>query len=258
MNKKIMKKIWKIIINFLNILFIFLSLILIFIAIFKKEWFINFIEWMKVFINWLGYFNYWIAFISSLVEAFPVIWVILPGQNILLIVWWFFGSISNLNLIYVIIIAILWAILWNYIWFLLWKYYWDSFFEKYWIWFGIWKIEVKYLKAWIDKWGPLWITLWKFYPITRSFLPFVAWSMWMKSIKFMIYNIIGSIIRAMTIILLGVLFVNYYKFLVENSWIISMIVFIIIWLYIYKFKREEFKKYWEEKNNEIEEMTRKK
>lgn len=257
MNKNFFKKILKFIINFFNILFIVLSFILIFIAIFKKEWFKAFIEWMKIFVEWLWYYNYLIIFFSSAIESLPVIWVVFPWQNILLIISWFFWSISTTNLVYVIIIAILWAILGNYIWFLLWKYYWDVFFEKYWVFFGIWKTEVKYLKVWINKWGPLWIILWKFHPMTRAFLPFIAWSIWMKSKKFMIYNIIGAIIRATTIIILWVLFVNYYNFFVENAWMIWIVVLVAIWIYIYMFKRNEFKKYWDEKNKEIEEMAKK-
>lgn len=216
-----------------------------------------FIEWMKIVINWLWSWNYIIIFLSSCIEAFPVLWILLPWQNILLIVWWFFWQISQTNLIYVIIISSIWAIVWNYIWFILWKYYWDSFFQKYWLWIWIWKTEVKYLKKWIDKWWPWWITVWKFHPMTRSFLPFIAWSMWMKSGKFMLYNAIWSFIRATTIILLWVVFVEYYKILLEYSGTIAIVVFWIIWLYIYKFKKDEFIKYWEEKNAEIEKISKK-
>lgn len=251
------KKIIKIFVNLLNILFIILSLALVFIAIFKKEWFELFIEWMKVVINWLWFWNYIIVFFSSLIEAFPVIGVVLPGQNILLIVGGFFWHINQNNLIYVILIASIWAIVWNYIWFILWKIYWDSFFGKYWVWFGIWKTEVKYLKKWIDKWWPWWITVWKFHPMTRAFLPFIAWSMWMKSGKFMLYNAIWSIIRATVIILLWVVFVEYYKILLDYSWTISLVVFLLIWGYIYKFKKKEFITYWQEKNAEMEELSKK-
>jgi len=175
------KKIIKIIINILNIALIILSLALVLISIFKKEWFEIFIEWMKITINWLWYWNYVIALFSSILESFPVLGVILPGQNILLIVWWFFWHISQLNLIFIIIIASIWAIIWNYIWYILWKHYWDSFFDKYGIRFWVWKTEVKYLKKGIDKWGPWGITIWKFHPMTRAFLPFIAGSMWMHS-----------------------------------------------------------------------------
>lgn len=252
------KKIIKIIIQILNFLLIALSFALLLIAIFKKEWFELFIEWMKIVIEWLWYWNYGIVFFSALIEAFPVIWIVLPGQNILLIVWGFFWHISNENLIYVIMVASIWAIIWNYIWYILWKIYWDSFFDKYWIWFWIGKTEVKYLKKWIDTWWALWITLWKFHPMTRAFLPFIAGSMGMKSGKFMLYNAIWSFIRAITIVVFGVVFVEYYKMLVEYSGTISLMILLLVWGYIYQFKKKEFLKYWQEKNAEMEEMSRKK
>jgi membrane protein DedA with SNARE-associated domain len=82
--------------------------------------------------------------------------------------------------------------------------------------------------------------------------------MGMKSGKFMLYNAIGSIIRATTIILLWVVFVEYYKILLEYSGTISLVVFGLIWGYIYKFKKKEFITYWQEKNAEMEELSRKK
>ena len=249
------KNIFQRVIHILNILLISLSFALALIALFKKEWIELFIEWIKILIDWLWLWNYLIAWISSIIESFPVLWIVVPWQNILLIVWWFFWNISTSNLIYVVIIASVWAIIWNYIWYILWKYYWDSFFKKYWAWFWIWLTEVKYLKKWIDKWWAFWIIFWKFHPITRSFLPFIAWSMWMKSMKFMIYNIIWSIIRATVIIILWVIFVAYYKIILEYLGTALMWVMVLVWIYIYKFKRAEFKKYLEEKNKEFEELS---
>ncbi len=251
------KKIFKTIINILNISLIILSIVLVIIAIFKKEWIELFIEWMKEVINNLWNYNYLIAFISSLLESFPALGAVLPWQNILLIVWWFFWQISHTNLIYIIAIASIWAILWNLIWFILWKYYWESFFEKYWLYFWIWKTEVKYLKKSIDKWWGYGIIIWKFHPLTRSFLPFVAWSVGMKSKAFMIYNIIWSIIRAWTIIILWVIFVEYYKIILEYIWYIFLwIILSIIW-YLYIFKKEAINKYLQEKNEEIENHVKK-
>jgi len=253
----VIKKIIKILVQIINIILVILSLVLVFIAIFKKEWFELFIERMKWVINWLWFWNYLIIFISSSIESFPVLWVLLPWQNILLIVWWFFGHDNYINLVYVVIIATLWAITWNYIWYILWKYYWDTFFWKYWLWFWIWKTEVKYLKKWIDKWGPWWITVWKFHPLTRSFLPFIAWSMWMKSWKFMFYNAIWSFIRASTLVILWVLFAEYYKILLEYSGTILVVVLLIVGIYIYKYKKSEFMDYFRDKNAEIEEISKK-
>lgn len=251
------KQIIKILVNILNAFFITLTLALFFIAIFKKEWFELFIEWMKWEIAGLWMYNYLIVFWSAFIEAFPVIWVVVPWQNILLIVGWFFWEISSQNLIYVIIITSLWAIFWNYVWFLLGKKYWDSFFEKYGIRFGIGKTEVKYLKVWIDKWWALWITLGKFHPMTRAFLPFIAGTMGMKSMKFMIYNAIGSIIRASTIVIFWVIFAQYYKIFLEHSGKLSLAIFALIAWYIYYFKKEAFIKYWKEKNLEMEEFSKK-
>lgn len=258
MLKKTIKKIISITFKILNIILIWLTLVLSLIAIFKKEWIEAFIEWMKILIESLWFFNYIIAIFSSLIESFPVLWVVVPWQNILLIVWWFFWNISNSNLIYVILLASLWAIIWNYIWYLLWIYYWDSFFKKYWIRFWIWLTEVKYIKKWIHRWWAWWIIFWKFHPMTRAFLPFIAWSMWMHNKKFAFYNIIWSIIRATTIIVLWVIFVQYYEIILEYIWTIFFIIFILLWIYVYKYKRKEFICYIKEKNQELEDLQNKK
>lgn len=257
MNKNFIKKLIQNIFHVLNIILIWLTLVIAIISIFDKELIIDLIKKLEILIQSLWNWNYLIAFTSSLIEAFPVLWVVVPGQNILLIVWSFFAKISTTNLIYIYIIASLWAIIWNYIWYLLGKIYWDSFFAKYWIWFGIWLTEVRYLKKWIDKWWPLWITIWKFHPITRAFLPFIAWSMWMKSMTFMLYNIIWSIIRSITIITLWVVFWKYYETIVNHIWKFMLIVFFILWIYIYKYKKVEFMKYIEEKNAELEQIWKK-
>lgn len=252
-----MKKILKMLFHILNIILIWLTIVLAIVSIFKKEWIEIAIEWMKVLIDWMWYFNYIIAGLSSFIEAFPVLWVIVPGQNILLIVWWFFWNISYSNLYWVIIVACIGAIFGNYIWYLLWKHYWDSFFKKYWLWFWIWLTEVKYLKKWIKKYWAFWIIFWKFHPMTRAFLPFIAWSMWMHSVSFMIYNIIWSIIRAVTIVLLWVVFVEYYKIILEYVWEFIFILFFFVWIYIYLFKKKEFLQYLKEKDLEMQDIWKK-
>lgn len=252
--KKIIWKILKFFFQLINFLLIWLTIFLTFVAIFKKEWIENFIEWMKIQVENLWIWNYVIAWISAWIEAIPVLWTMLPWQNILLLVWWFFWSVSLSNVFILILIASIWWIIWSFIWFFLWKIYWDTFFEKYWIWFWIWKTEVRYLEKWIKKWWPLWIILWKFHPITRSFLPFIAWSMKMWSWKFMIYNAFWSVFYAWTIVWIWVLFVEHYKIILEYIWRAMLWILILWWLYIYFYKREAFNKYMEEKNLEIAEM----
>lgn len=253
-----MKKIINILFKIINIIFIILMIVLAFISIFRKDLFEAFIEWLKVIITWLWFWNYLIVFFSSFIEAFPVLGIVVPWQNILMIVWWFFWNISQKNLIYVWILAWFWAILWNYIWYFLWKIYWDSFFEKYWNWFWVWLTEVKYLKKSIDKWWAWGIIFWKFHPITRAFLPFIAGSMWMKNKNFMIYNIIWSIIWSTTMVVLWMIFVEYYKIILNYIWYILFAILALLWIYIYKFKKKEFMIYLNEKNEEMEKFYWKK
>ena len=267
-----LKNFFKVFFKILNIFFIILSFVLVFIAIFKKEWFELFIEFMRWIINSLGYYNYLIIFFSWFIEAFPVLGVLMPSQNILLIVSWFFiiwttaevatntplSEIKFLIFFLVVFVSWFWSVCWNYIWYILWKIYWDLFFEKYWIWFGIWKTEVSYLEKWIEKWWALWITFWKFHPLTRSFLPFIAGQAKMKSKKFMLYNTIWSFLWAFVMVIFWVIFINYYKIFLDNAWTISFVVIFSIWIYIYFFKKNQFLKYLDEKNKEIEGIASKK
>ena len=226
------------------------------LALVKPELIKQFIDWIKDIVYTLWYWNYLIIFLSSLVEGLPVLWVAIPGQNILLIVGWFFAELSKNNLYFVIIIASVWAILSNYLWYILWVHHWDVFFKKYGLWFGIWETEAKYLKKWIQKWWPWWIILGKFHGVARAFIPFIAGSMGMHRRTFIIYNVIGSIIRATTIVILGVIFAEYYETLIDYAWYIMTLILVVTWIYIYKFKRKEFLKYIEEKNKELEEKIK--
>ena len=243
-----MKKTSEILMKFLVILTIWLWIL----TLIKPELIKDFIEWIRSIILLLWYWNYLIVFISSIIESFPVIWVIVPGQNILLIVWWFFAELSLNNLIYVIILTSIWAIIWNYIWYILWVKYWEEFFKKYWLWFWIWETELKYLKIKIKKWWAIWIILWKFHNLTRAFVPFIAWTMWMRHRDFVIYNIIWSIIWSIVMIILWVVFAKTYEKIIDYLPYIMISVFIWVWFFIYKYKKVEFKKYLDEKNKEIE------
>lgn len=253
-----LKKIFQFITKLLWVLFVLLMIATIYISLFQKEWIEAWIEWMKWFIETLWYWNYLIAFLSSLIESFPVLWGFLPWTNILLLVGGFFWALWNYQLIYIILISSAWAIIWNLVWYILWVYFWKTFFDKYWMYVGIGKTEVNYLEKWINKWGFWGIILWKFHPTTRTFIPFVAGTVGMKSGLFMFYNTIWSIIRSTSTVILGVFFVTYYKIILEYSWYIFLGIFALIWLYIYKYKRAEFKKYWDEKNAEIEEYASRK
>ena len=242
------KKFIDLLMKFLIILTIILGLL----GLFRPDLIKDFIEWLRQIILWLWNLNYLIIFFTSIIESFPVLWVVVPGQNIMLIVWWFFWEQSYNNLFYVILLASLWAIIWNYTWYLAWKYYWKQFFKDYWLWFGIWETEVKYLEKWIKKWWAWWIIFWKFHNLTRAFVPFIAWSMWMNHKSFIIYNVLGSIIWSIAIIILGVVFAKTYEIILDYLVYILIFIMLMSVAYVWRFKKREFKKYIEEKNEEIE------
>jgi len=248
--KQTKQKIWQAIIQILNLLFITITVILLIIVIFKPNLIKEFLAWLEIAIKWLGNWNYIIAFLSSTIESFPVFGVMVPWMQVMLLVGWFFWKYA---IIEVIIVAILWAMLGNYVGFLLGIQYWDIFFKKYWDWFWLWKTELKFIKKQIAKNWFWFIVLGKFHNLTRSFIPFIAWSMWMPQKNFWLYNIIGSIIWAITIITLWVLFSQYYKKIVDFFPYILLWILIIAWIYIAIFKRKEFAKYIADKNAEIDE-----
>lgn len=253
--KQTKQKLWQIIIQLLNIIFITITIGLLVIAIFKPSLIKAFLAWIEITIKWLGNWNYIIAFVSATIESFPVIGVLVPGMQVMLLVWGFFWRHAIAE---VIILAILWAMLGNYIWYILGIKYWDSFFKKYWDWFWLWKTELKFIKKQIEKNGFWFIVLGKFHNLTRAFIPFIAGSMWMKQKNFWLYNVLGSIIWATTIITLGVIFSQYYEKIVDFFPYILLWILIIVWIYIAIFKRKEFGQYITDKNAEIDEKINQK
>ena len=247
-----MRKIIGVIINILIKWAILLTFVWFYLAIFEKELLKSWIEILKEIILSLWMWNYPIAFISSVIESFPILWIALPSQKILMAIAWFFWENNYINLIYIIILASIWSIIWNYIWYFLWVKYWVDFIKKYWMWIWIMETDVKYLKKSLHKWWATWIILWKFHATTRTFLPFIAWMSKMENKKFIIYNIIWSIIWSTTMIVLWVFFAKFYESLVDYAWTIMIIITILTAIYIYFFKKKEFIKYWKEKNEEME------
>lgn len=80
--------------------------------------------------------------------------------------------------------------------------------------------------------------------------------MGMHTGKFWIYNIIGSVLWAGTIITLGVTFVTYYKTILSYFSYILMGIMIVTILYIYLFKKEAFMAYMKEKEKEVEDKLK--
>lgn len=222
------------------------------ISLFKPsilEWLV---EWIKIQIESLGKWNYLLAGVSALLESLPIIGSIVPGQVILMSAWGFYGGTGWAQFIGIMIAAITGSIVSNGIWYLLGKHYGEGFFKNYGMWVGIQETELKYMKKSVNTWGPGGIVLSKFHQHFRTFMPFIAGSMGLLSKKFWIYNVIASILWAATFVGIGIFFAEYYKEIIKY---IQYIILGSMWafaIYIWKFKKEAFLRYIEEKNKEIE------
>jgi membrane protein DedA with SNARE-associated domain len=71
--------------------------------------------------------------------------------------------------------------------------------------------------------------------------------------SFWIYNMVGSIIWAMSIILIGVKFIDHYETILDNLGKIMIGILVVICGYIYLFRRASFGEYMRAKEAEIRE-----
>lgn len=240
---------------FLRGLFMAITFGLLFIVVFKKEWVAEFLTIMEGVVNSLGNWNYVVAFVFSIIESFPVIGVLVPGMQVMLIVGGFFGRD---HLPETIAVCAAGAIIGNFVGYALGKRYGKSFFREYGDAFGLGRTELKYLERQISKNGPTFIILGKFHNLARAFVPFIAGSAGMLPGRFWPYNVAGSVIWSATIITLAVAFASYYKVVLDYVGYAFLSAILIFAVYVYFFQREAFMKYWEEKTLEIEEKVKEK
>jgi len=233
------------------IFFIILTLIFAYLGIFHKELILNLLDYVKNIVYSLWYWNYLIILFFAFIESFPLIWVSIPWQLVLITVA---GFLWFQNILLSWLCAWVWALLWNYTWYLMWVKYWNDFFTKYGNWIWVWQVDIKYIKKWMQKQWWLWIVFGKFHNLLRAFVPFIAGTSKMNNLSFTLFNIIWSILRASSMVILWVFFVKNAEVILSNIWKIFIFIFLWVVVYIYFFKKEDFKKYWDEKNLEIEHM----
>lgn len=237
----------------------FLVLVTVFLGILtllRPDLFKLFFEFVKWVVEQLWYWNLLIVFISSMLESFPILGMVVPGTNIMIIVWWFFAQLSGFNLGYTILFASIWAIIWNFFWYFLWRNHGEKFLRRYGLWIGFGTTEAAYLKSKVHTWWPWGVIFWKFHNGTRALLPFVAGSMHMSKISFHFFNIIGSFIRATSMIFLWVFFARYYETILDYVQWIFLVVILSYIGYFYFFKRDAWNRYWEMKNEEIDQKLK--
>lgn len=145
----------------------------------------------------------------------------------------------------------------NYIGYWIGKYFGKEFIERYGDWFGLGKTEEKILVKQIEKNGFWYIILGKFHNFTRSFVPFIAGSAGMLERNFWLYNMVGSIIWAASINMLGIFFIDNYKMILERLGTVMLVFIVGVILYFYFFKKELLITYIRDKQNEIDGKVKK-
>ncbi|NDK09611.1 DedA family protein [Candidatus Gracilibacteria bacterium] len=236
-----------IILGFLTAMILFLV-----VTMFKPDLLLPIIEWIKSQIEVLGKWNYLVAFLSALIESLPIIGTIMPGQIVLISVGGFYGGLGVTQFIGILLSAIAGSVISNAIGYFLGKYYGEEFFKKYGMWVGIEQTELKYLKKGVNTWGSWGIILSKFHPQARAFLPFIAGSMGFLKTKFWIFNIIASVIWAVTFVVIGIFFAEYYELIIKYMGYFMLVIIFCVGIYLWKFKKESVRAYWSEKNREME------
>ena len=70
----------------MSILFALLTIASVFIGFFYPEWIKIVIEWIGNLIESIGNWNYLVAFLSACIESLPIIGVVLPAMNVMILV----------------------------------------------------------------------------------------------------------------------------------------------------------------------------
>ncbi len=83
-------------------------------------------------------------------------------------------------------------------------------------------------------------------------MPFIAGAMGMKAKSFWPYNLIGSVIWASTMMILGIFFTTYLKVILNSIGYVFLGIITATVIYISLFKRAEFREYMREKRLELE------
>jgi membrane-associated protein len=205
-------------------------------------------DWVKARSSELGIFNTILIATISALESFPAIGVMVPGQQLLLIVGWLYGQE---HFILACVSASIGACIGNWVGFFLGQKFGKQLLKKYGSAFWIGTTEQEYLEPKIKNNGAWFIILGKFHNFTRAFIPFMAWTLWMWWAAFWKYSIIGSILWSCIILSIGVFATRYITRILDLIGYIFFGILIFFILYILIFKRSEFKNYLDKKSKEL-------
>ena len=176
------------------------------------------LDWFAGQVEIFGFWNYPIVALSGIIESLPIIGVLFPGQNVVIVIGGFFGKHHIIELISIATIGVY---IGHQIGYWLGEKYGVRLIENYGSTVGFGKTEAKYLERQIEKRGGIFLVFGTFHNITRAFVPFIAGSMKMSKKQFALYNFIGSFLWTMTVIIVGVMFASYYEAILHKlPWIL--------------------------------------
>ena len=163
---------------------------------------------MKGIIELAGYRNYPIAYITAMIESLPLIGMVIPGQNVLLLIAGFVGQHA---LLWMIVIAALGVFTGDMIGYRVGTRIPQSELVHYGSYFGLGEKEISYIYRSIHTYGRWAMIIGKFHGLPRSIIPFVAGNSRLPLRRFVLINIVASLIRSTFIVVLGVIFVTYVQ-----------------------------------------------
>ena len=233
--------------------FLFLGLLLL--ALFEREMIKDFVMHFSWLIKSFGLYGTWIIAVIVLIEALPFLWLFIPGQQLFVLT---LGFSHGEVLPAMILTGIVAMFVGNLISYFLGRRYGDYFLTHFGPGFGIGKTERAYIERGFDNHGSWFLILGKFHNLTASIGALLAGSSGMPFMKFFIPNSIGIVLWVGVMSVIGRLFAEHYEKIIDNIGKILGIFAICVIAYLLIFKRESVKRYWKEKELELEEMEKQK
>lgn len=135
-------------------------------------------------------FWYILTFFLVWVEWIPPIWVLSPGQFVMLF-GWFLSKLWVLNIFIFILVGFFWSVLWDLVWYFIWKKLWLPFLKKYWKYVFIKEDLLEKTKGMLNKHLFKAIFFSRFYGWTRAITPFAAWVSHINLRKYFIYTLLS-------------------------------------------------------------------
>ena len=235
MNKKNLQSLLQYFLTALHVVLVVLMVGIAVISLFRPDIMKWVIDWMGIQIQSWWQWNYSILLITAMAESFPFIGAVLPGMNIMILVWGFFVARQWDIFPLAALLAIIGACLGNALGYFMGKYGNPETLKKYGAFFGAGPRELGWLEKQIHKNGFWFIVGGKFHNLLRSFIPYIAGSHKMSGARFWLANIFGSSLWAVSILLIGVFAVENYEVILQYlNYLLLGIVVIGVAVYMWR------------------------